>query len=601
MSDLSLQADSLFIHAFNHAPIGMALVGLDGKWLKVNASLCKIVGYSEDELLTKTFQEITYHEDIELDMDYASQLLIGIRDSYQMEKRYIHQSGHLVWVLLSGSIVRNEQGDPTFFIAQIEDIAERKRAEQRLQESQQQYKSLFEHHPDFVFSLTLGGRLFHANDSCEKVTGYIAEELESFTQLVVPDHLSLLHYHVDQTLKGTPQHYELAIVHKQGHTVLLRITNVPIVIEGEIAGIHGIAKDVTEFKLESKKRYEFETLYRLISENTQDLISVVTPDGITQYVSPVITTLLGYQEKEYIGKRTHQFWHPDDARNLNVARSLKHSDTGLFECRVRHRNGHYIWFETRITAVRNEEGEMEKIIGVSRDITEKKRTQELLQHSEKLALAGQLAAGIVHEVRNPLTAIKGFLQLMQEDFGSKMHYYDIISSEFTRIEMILSELLLLAKPQAARLDCREIQHVMDHVKALLETEANMKSVQIDTYIEPGLPPILCDENQLKQVFINFLKNGIEAMLDGGIIQIHVRKTDENTLGIRFIDQGSGIPQDQLAKLGQPFYTTKPNGTGLGFMISQQIIQKHQGEISVQSIVGQGTTVEILLPLNKKGS
>lgn len=108
MNNLKFDKDSLFVHAFNHAPIGMAIVGLDGRWLKVNSSLCKVLSYSNEELLSKTFQDITYQDDLDIDLEYASKLLDGQIDSYQMEKRYIHKSGHLVWALLSGSAMNKD-------------------------------------------------------------------------------------------------------------------------------------------------------------------------------------------------------------------------------------------------------------------------------------------------------------------------------------------------------------------------------------------------------------------------------------------------------------------------------------------------------------
>jgi PAS domain S-box-containing protein len=136
-SDLtsSLSGDSLFQNAFEHAAIGMALVALDGKWLRVNRSVCEITGYSEAELLQRSFQDITHPDDLDLDLANVRKMLANEIDSYQMEKRYFHKNGAIIWVLLSVSLVRDEEGRPRFFISQIQDITSRKESERQLGEA----------------------------------------------------------------------------------------------------------------------------------------------------------------------------------------------------------------------------------------------------------------------------------------------------------------------------------------------------------------------------------------------------------------------------------------------------------------------------------
>jgi PAS domain S-box-containing protein len=134
-SDPSPEADALFQNAFVHAAIGMALVAPDGKWLRVNHSICKITGYTEDELLQGSFQDITHPDDLDLDLSYVGKMLSGEIDSYQMEKRYFHRNGDIVWVLLSVSLVRGGDRSPRFFISQIQDITSRKESEQQLHEA----------------------------------------------------------------------------------------------------------------------------------------------------------------------------------------------------------------------------------------------------------------------------------------------------------------------------------------------------------------------------------------------------------------------------------------------------------------------------------
>lgn len=243
----------------------------------------------------------------------------------------------------------------------------------------------------------------------------------------------------------------------------------------------------------------------------------------------------------------------------------------------------------------DEKSEVDGWAVIIRDITERKQAQELLIKSEKLSIAGELAAGIAHEIRNPITSVKGFLQLMQSSNFEKQIYYDIMSSEITRIEQILSELLMLAKPQAVHFARKDVLVLIRDVVTLLGPQATLNNVQIIIDYKTESAQIMCEENQIKQVCINFIKNAIDAMPDGGNLTIELISSANEALMIRFIDEGNGIPNELISKLGQPFYTTKEKGTGLGFMVSKRIVENHQGTVNIYSEVGKGTTIEVILP------
>jgi len=172
-----------------------------------------------------------------------------------------------------------------------------------------------------------------------------------------------------------------------------------------------------------------------------------------------------------------------------------------------------------------------------------------------------------------------------------------VASEINRIEMILSELLILAKPQAVKYEKKDMRVLLNQVITLLNTQAILNNVQFITKFTSDATDLYCDENQLKQVFINFIKNAIEAMPKGGEIRIQVSNDQNQLMRIQLIDEGCGIPKDVLAKLGQPFYTTKEKGTGLGFMVSKKIIENHSGHVHVESEVNRGTKIEITLPVS----
>lgn len=232
------------------------------------------------------------------------------------------------------------------------------------------------------------------------------------------------------------------------------------------------------------------------------------------------------------------------------------------------------------------------------DITKQKENELKLAHSEQLTLIGEMAAGIAHEIRNPLTSIMGFLQLIDDKNESSKKYKQIMSSELDRINLIVNELLLLSKPKEFEYESKRIVTLIETVVTIANTQAILYNIEIDIDCDEETNEIYvhCEENKLKQVFLNLLQNGIEAMSREGKIVIKLRVVGGN-LHISFIDEGEGIPEEKLAKLGNRFYTTKEDGTGLGLMISMNIIREHKGSLKINSEVGKGTEMEVVLPLS----
>jgi len=237
---------------------------------------------------------------------------------------------------------------------------------------------------------------------------------------------------------------------------------------------------------------------------------------------------------------------------------------------------------------------------VFKDISEKIEIEEQLRKSDTLNVIGELAAGIAHEIRNPMTALKGFIQLLEEII-TKNHlmYYQVITSELARIDSIINEFLILAKPHATKYIEKDLNRIMEETVDLLSAQAVLHNVQFITDMESNLPLVFCEPNQLKKVFINIIKNAIEVMPQGGNITITTKMLEGEQVQISIQDEGSGISKERIKKLGKPFFTTKDEGTGLGLMVSYRIINDHQGKITIESEEGRGSTFYIQLPIDLK--
>ena len=218
-----------------------------------------------------------------------------------------------------------------------------------------------------------------------------------------------------------------------------------------------------------------------------------------------------------------------------------------------------------------------------------------MKETENLAVIGTMSTTIAHEIRNPLTALKGFTQIQKERNPEDTMSYEIMLQEIERINGFVSELMLLGKPKPTNYEWCNIGEILLYVVQLMESYATQYKVKFNLQVDGNLPVINGDDKQLKQVLLNIIKNGIESMPGGGNIQILAYEKAGENLCISVEDQGLGIENEKIEKIGKAFYTTKENGTGLGLMITYKIIEEHQGSIAIESSMGIGTKVEIYLP------
>ena len=331
-------------------------------------------------------------------------------------------------------------------------------------------------------------------------------------------------------------------------------------------------------------------------EQSPSITMMTDTAGMIEYVNPQFTMVTGYLLEETYGLNMQAFsrWEEGERSFEAILHSVGNGKVWTGELESRAKNGDTYWESVKIIPIKDDHGQLIHFVKLSENISERKNAEEMLRKTEMLSAVGQMAAGIAHEIRNPLTALKGFTKLISNAGDSKSSYIGIMLDELDRIEQIVGELLVLAKPQAVDFANKELGPIVQDVLMLLESQANLGGVEMHSELQEGLR-VLCVENQLKQVFINLLKNAMEAMPKGGHIHVQAVLSSDNRIVVQFADNGAGIPESKLAKLGEPFYSTKEKGTGLGLMVSHKIIENHQGSIAFQSKEGAGTTVTIELP------
>ncbi|WP_010273124.1 ATP-binding protein [Paenibacillus senegalensis] len=227
-------------------------------------------------------------------------------------------------------------------------------------------------------------------------------------------------------------------------------------------------------------------------------------------------------------------------------------------------------------------------------------SQEEMLRSEKMKMVGQLAAGMAHEIRNPLTAIKGFVQLSKSQGYNIQPWYDVIMGEITRVGDLTAEFLQFSKPHENSMRLAILNECLQRVYSLCESEAASEGHQLLLTMDDQQIVVFMDPDKIIQLLLNLIRNAFQAMQQSGVVNITLEWEHSSRMAVIMVsDTGKGIPPEELPKIFDPFYTTKAEGTGLGLSICQKIVEDHRGKLQVSSQAGQGTTFTILLPLSEK--
>ncbi|MEH7332527.1 PAS domain S-box protein [Neobacillus drentensis] len=571
---------------------------LDGNVVLVNPAFEKLSGYSTEESVQMKLQMFFQIESLDEVFHYFHKANLG--EVQNFDCRMTTKDGKIIDLNIT-NIPIGKRDTIVGIYAIAKDITQIKRKKSEVRNLEEFHRVLTDNVLDMIVSTSLLGKVLYVSPSCENILGYTSGEL-------IGKHSSILLHQEDKekaildrkevlsSLEKGRNSYRF--LKKDGSSVWIESICNPIIDPDtkNILEVVSVIRDITERIQAEEALWSRKKAFRDLVEHSPDAVIIVKDEKIL-FINETGVGLLGASTPEdFISKSILELIHPADHEKVKkqIASVIVGNTTEFKPFNIIRLDGSSIEGEIKGIPTFFQNQPAQHVI--IRDNTEKKKTQELLLNSEKLTIAGQLAAGIAHEVRNPLTAIKGFLQLMENQLEEKT-YFDIIQSEIDRIEFILSELLVLAKPQDLKFGIENMHSLIEDVKTLIDTQAIINNVQIEIVNECRYLMIHCDKNQLKQVFINFLKNAIEAMPDGGMVTIELKPHNENNIKILFKDTGVGIPHHILKRIGEPFYTTKENGTGLGIMISKQIIENHNGCVHFWSD-DKGTIIEMIIPIKR---
>ena len=347
-----------------------------------------------------------------------------------------------------------------------------------------------------------------------------------------------------------------------------------------------------------------EERFQILIDTIQDYaIYILDPEGFVISWNSGAERIKGYSAQEIVGQHFSRFYTPDDIRinkpkqNLDIAaRTGKYEDESL---RMR-KDGSLFWANVLITAIRDSSGTLTGFAKVVRDVTERRASEQRLYESERLATLGTTAAVFAHEVANPLNGISGSLQIVSELLDDSDYQNPVLretiaaaNQEIQRLTSLLGDYRSLARPQILNLRASSLRQLVEQVLGGNIRNYQDLGVSVSVDFDPNLPLVPVDQEKIKQVILNLCKNAVEAMPNGGVLNIRAYRSNDHAV-LEVSDTGAGIPEGF-----DPFHlfkTTKPEGTGLGLPIVQQIITDHHGTVDYISESGKGTTFRVSLGL-----
>jgi PAS domain S-box-containing protein len=448
------------------------------------------------------------------------------------------------------------------------------------------------------------GTITYANDKFIEISKYSREEILGANHRILNSG-----YHSKEFFKnlwatigrGNVWKGEIRNKAKDGSFYWVDTTIVPFLNKkGKPYQYVSIRTDITERKqaqenLQNTLKELSDIKYAL---DESSIVAITDQRGRITQVNDKFVEISKYSREELIGQNHSILNSGYHSREFfkDLWRTIGKGSVWQGELCNRAKDGTNYWLDTTIVPFLDDNGKPYQYLAIRIDITERKRTEEIIHRQDKLAAVGQLAAGVAHEIRNPLTSMKGYTEFltMDEEDENRKEYLEIILDEIERVDSIVEDFMVLAKPKADQMEIKNVIPVMGNVISLLDYEARKNKVKLHfQYTEEDMKAVI-DENRMKQVFLNFIKNGVEAMPNGGDMNVKINDEDDH-IYISISDNGVGIPPEKLKKIGEPFFTTKQTGNGLGLMVSFKIIESHRGHIEIESRQNQGTTFTITLP------
>ena len=610
------------------APIAIFNVNLNGKITYVNKRFEQDTGYSREEIVDKNAFKLNIVSDETLKFlaKRMKALLMG-KPARCVEVQLRCKDGRWIWADMESRIIKKLRV-PVGFQITARNITERKRAEEALRESEEKYRGIIELAPMAMVTMDLKGVITSCN-AFMTLSGYSKDEIigKRFSDIGwlqirdLPKYLKMF----SSIIRGkVPEPFEISYRHKDGEPHVGEVYISLMKKNGKVIGIQSVMMDITERKKKEREiRESKEKFERLFMDNPEAAV-YVNPDFHILDVNPCFSELFGYSLDEVKGKHINSAIVPKDKMEEAEMLDKKAEKRYFFHGTVRKRkDGSLVPVSISVAPI-TVEGRLTGYVGLYKDVTERKQmerklqeysehleelvekrtrqlkeAQERLLKSERLAAIGEIAAMVGHDLRNPLTSIAGATYYLKTKLEQKMDktakdMVELIEKDIKYSDTIISDLLRYSREIHLELTETTPKSITKHALTSIKVPKNIRI----SNLTDNKPKIKIDAQKMNRVLVNITKNAIDAMPKGGKLTITSKKTN-GKLEITFTDTGRGMQKDILEKIWTPLFTTKAKGMGLGLPICKRIVEAHGGDISVESIVGKGTTFTVTIPIKPK--
>lgn len=496
------------------------------------------------------------------------------------------------------------------------DVSAKKRQDERLKASEEQYRNLFEHVGCGVFISTKEGKFLDANHALQQMLGYPSRE--ELLKIDLPN---------DLYLRPEDRFEFVETIEREGHVINREVefkkkdgTPIPVLLtghvrydsKGKVAGYEGINVDQTQTKQMEREIRKTNDFLNNIIHNSANAIMAADMTGTIILWNQAAEEILGYKTNDVVGKLNITQVYPEGMakkvmgklREGNVRRKgrLKFYPVVLLK-----KDGQIAEGNISASIVYDENRQEIATVGIFMDLKERlemerrlKTTQEQLLQSEKLAAMGRLTSQIAHELNNPLYGIMNTLELMKTEISpgnNRRKILEMALSETVRLTELLHKMLTFSKPDQKEKQPVDINTILDEILLLHEKQFSENNIIIEIDLADGMPSVLASKNQLRQVFLNMFHNAGDAMPDGGTLTVKTA-VEDSEIAIEISDNGIGINEKDIKNIFDAFFTTKSSvkGVGLGLSVCYGFIAEHGGDIQVTSEQGVGTCFKITLPV-----
>jgi PAS domain S-box-containing protein len=624
-----------------HSPEMIYQLDRSGGFVHVNKTGLDKLGYQISEMLLMKLWDLVPRGQETQVLQYLERLMSQGQST--METVLLAKDGRPIDVEIHATaLFDQERGGLVHSRAFVRDVTERHRLEQELQHytsgleqavsertqelvaSQARYKALFDLVADSVFMVDASGTVVAVNKREEQALGYAESKVVggSMYEVVSPSHRDALAGWLAEISTGQRQvpTQEITVYNVEGHETPVEMDLIRVAGSGQVLVMVQM-RDITDRKrLERQLQTYREELEIKVSERTREIEETKQYlENLLENANDVIYTLDIEQRFTYVNGKVNVWGYRKDdligrpylslLSRRHRGRRLKNTlDIGakqVYEVEVVTRMGEPRTVMVSVSPLHGAEGEILGVLGIARDMTDTKKLEQQIRNSEKLASVGKLAAGVAHEINNPLAGILNCLYNLRKGALSparQEEYWVSMEDGVRRVQKIVRQLLDFSQQHEPEFSATDINQIVDRVLVLTTHLFAPNLIRLERLLGPALPSLMVDRHMIEQVLMNLILNAVQAMKGGGVLTIRTTVA-EGVCRVEVGDTGSGIPPAVLPRIFDPFFTTKSEGegTGLGLSVSLGIAERHGGKILVESEVGKGTTFILCLPLSKERS